>query len=473
MSRTVRVVAACMLIALVAGVASPAVSAEVKPLKVVILVGGHGYDKANFSKAWGGHDDIQCEVWKGKPYTVFDDIKNFKYDAILMFNLSSGITDTQKANFQTLLKKGTGLVVWHHAMANCQNWPEFEKIAGCKYWLKAGEKEGKKIGRSGYAHDRYKMHIEDTAHPITKGLKDFEIDDESYNKQTFAKGIHVLVSTQHPKSDKPIAWTVNYKGARVFGYQAGHDAKAWTNPAHRQLLSNGIRWTAGRLGADGPKSVKAEVQTARWAVKWWQKRHEEKLAAKKAMNNKVDLLWVGDSITHAWDDRRKAGPVWDKYYAKRNALNIGFSGDRTEHVLWRLRNGAVDGISPKLAIVMIGTNNAGHRQEASKDTALGVKAILAEMRTRMPKTKILLLAIFPRGKDDNDALRKLNMGTNAIIKGYADDKAVFFLSINDTFLEKDRTLPKTVMPDLLHPNAKGYQIWAEAIEPKVKELMGE
>ena len=477
MSKTVRIIAAIVFAATIAVVSSPCISAEakpaVKPLKVVILVGGHGYDKANFSKAWGGHEDIQCEVWKGKPYTLFDDIDKFKYDVVLMFNLSSGITDKQKANFQALLKKGLGVVVWHHALANCQDWPEFEKIAGCKFWMKAGQKDGKKIGRSGTGHDRYKMHIADPTHPITKGMKDFEIQDESYNKQTFAKGIHVLVTTDHPKSDKAIAWTVNYKGARVFGYQGGHDAKAWTNPGHRQLLGNGIRWVAGRLGAEKPKSVKAEVQTARWAVGWWKKRHDEKIAARKAMNNKVDLLWVGDSITHGWDNRGKVGEVWDKYYAKRSALNIGFSGDRTEHVLWRVRNGAVDDISPKLAIVMIGTNNAGHRREASKDTALGIKAILGEMRTRLPKTKVLLLAIFPRGKDDNDALRKLNMATNEIIKDCADGKSVFYLSINDKFLEKDRTLSKSVMPDLLHPNAKGYEIWAEAIEPKVKELMGE
>jgi len=162
-----------------------------------------------------------------------------------------------------------------------------------------------------------------------------------------------------------------------------------------------------------PKSVQAEVQTARWAVKWWKARHIEKIALKKKMG-KVDLLMIGDSITHVWDDRRKAGATWDKYYAKRNTLNIGFSGDRTENVLWRLRNGAVDDISPKLAVLMIGTNNAGHRREASAETALGIKAILAELAKRLPKTKVLLLAIFPRGKDDNDALRKLNMGTNKI-----------------------------------------------------------
>jgi type 1 glutamine amidotransferase len=229
--------------------------AKAKPIRVVILVGGHGYDKKNFPKAWGGHADIQCEVWKGKPYTVFDDISAFKYDVVLMYNLSSGITDKQKANFLTLLKKGMGLIVWHHALANCQDWPEFEKIAGGKFWMKPGERAGKKVGKSGTGHDKYKMHIADANHPITQGMTDFEIQDESYNKQTFADGIHLLVTTDHPKSDKQVAWVHEYSGARVMGYQSGHDARAWTNPGHRQILCNGIRWVARRLGVKtAPKS---------------------------------------------------------------------------------------------------------------------------------------------------------------------------------------------------------------------------
>ena len=212
------------------------------------------------------------------------------------------------------------------------------------------------------------------------------------------------------------------------------------------------------------------VQTAKWAVKWWKPRHEEKLALKEKMGQ-VDLVFLGDSITHAWDNGGKK--TWDQYYAKRNALNLGFSGDRTEHVLWRLENGAVANIDPKLLVLMIGTNNAGHREEPSKFTAIGIKAILDDLRTRLPNTKVLMLAIFPRGATDKDPLRKLNMATNDIIKDYADNERVHFLSINNNFLTKDRKLEKSVMKDLLHPNADQYKVWAEAIEPKVQELMGE
>ena len=217
-------------------------------------------------------------------------------------------------------------------------------------------------------------------------------------------------------------------------------------------------------------ALKPEVQTAAWAQRWWMPRHEQKLAELKAAKQ-VDLLWVGDSITHSWENGGRK--VWDQYYAKRNPLNLGFSGDRTEQVLWRFDHGAIDGIAPKAAIVMIGTNNAGHRRDKAEHTAAGVKAIVDKLRTKLPETKILLLAIFPRGADNNDALRKLNDATNKIIAGYADDEHVFYRDISGVFLDDDGKLPREIMPDLLHPNAKGYAMWAEAIEPMVKELMGE
>ena len=216
-------------------------------------------------------------------------------------------------------------------------------------------------------------------------------------------------------------------------------------------------------------AVKPEVQTAPWAQSWWMPRHKEKLEGIKG--RQVDLLMIGDSITHSWESGGRA--VWEKYYAGRNAFNIGFSGDRTENVLWRLQHGAADGIDPKLAIVMIGTNNTGHRQDDPKHTAAGVRAILDDLQIRLPKMKVLLLAIFPRGANADDQLRKINDATNEIIAGYADNQRVFYLDLGDEFLDDDGTLPKSIMPDLLHPNPKGYEIWAEAMEPTVKKLMGE
>lgn len=227
------------------------------------------------------------------------------------------------------------------------------------------------------------------------------------------------------------------------------------------------------IAQEPPKPILAiipDVQTAEWAKRWWMPRHEEKLRVKAEMKD-VDLLLIGDSITHGFESGGKA--MWDKYYAPRKALNLGFSGDRTENVLWRLQHGAVEEISPKLAVIMIGTNNTGHRQDPPKETSAGIQAIVGELKKQLPDTKILLLAIFPRGEKPNDRLRKINDGINEIVAGYADGEKVFFLDINDKFLTQDGTLPKSIMPDLLHPNDKGYAIWAETIEPTIAKLMGE
>jgi beta-glucosidase len=203
--------------------------------------------------------------------------------------------------------------------------------------------------------------------------------------------------------------------------------------------------------------------------KWWQDRHQAKLADLKK-TDKVDLLWIGDSITHSWESRGKK--VFDQFYSKRNPFNIGYSGDRTEHVIWRLQNGEVEGISPKLIVIMIGTNNTGHRKDKPEHTAAGIKQILTVLDKKMPQSKVLLLGVFPRDGKPDGAMRKINVGINKIIKDFADDKKVFFLDISDKFLDVDGNLPKSVMPDALHPNEAGYKIWAEAIEPTVEKLMG-
>lgn len=199
----------------------------------------------------------------------------------------------------------------------------------------------------------------------------------------------------------------------------------------------------------------------------WQQRH-------KAMNGRVakgnvDLVLIGDSITHGWEGKGKK--VWEKYYGKRNAVNLGIGGDRTQHVLWRLQHGNLEGIEPKLAVLMIGTNNAG--TNTPEETAAGIKAIVKTLRENTPKTKILILGIFPRGATPDDARRQVNEKTNKLIQKLADDKMVYYLDIGKNFLQDDGTLSKDIMPDLLHLSERGYNIWAESIEPTVVRLMGE
>lgn len=201
---------------------------------------------------------------------------------------------------------------------------------------------------------------------------------------------------------------------------------------------------------------------------WWMPRHQAVLDRVKQGN--VDLIFIGDSITHGWENSGKE--VWQKYYAKRNAVNLGFAGDRTQHVLWRLDHGEVAGISPKLAIMMIGTNNSGNNDNTAKEIGEGVIAICQKLRHDLPKTKILILAIFPRGEKPSPQRQK-NAAASRLVSTIADNQWIYYMDINDKFLGKDGTLSKDIMPDYLHPNAEGYKVWAQAMEPMVKKLMGE
>lgn len=198
----------------------------------------------------------------------------------------------------------------------------------------------------------------------------------------------------------------------------------------------------------------------------WMKRHESFNTRVKQGN--VDLLFIGDSITQGWEGAGKA--AWAENYSKRNAVNLGIGGDRTQHVLWRLDNGNIDGIKPKAAVLMIGTNNSG--SNTPEEIADGIKAIVAKLRAKLPDTKILVLAVFPRGADDKDARRQVNVKTNALVAPIADDKQVFFLDIGPKFLGTDGTLSKEIMPDLLHLSPAGYKIWADSIESHVAKLLG-
>jgi hypothetical protein len=146
-----------------------------------------------------------------------------------------------------------------------------------------------------------------------------------------------------------------------------------------------------------------------------------------------------------------------------------YVADRTQHVLWRLQNGNLDGISPEVAVVMIGTNNSG--DDSPEDIAKGVKAIVDTIEEKCPTARILILGIFPRGKDDKDRRRIVNMKANKIISTFADNRTIFYLDISDAFLDENRVLSRDIMPDLLHPNTKGYEIWAKAMDAKLKELM--
>ncbi|MFL6657084.1 MAG: GDSL-type esterase/lipase family protein [Massilia sp.] len=215
-------------------------------------------------------------------------------------------------------------------------------------------------------------------------------------------------------------------------------------------------------------SVQADMLNEAWAIDWWLPRHLQKLEEVKRSPD-AQLVFIGDSITQGWE--KEGAPVWDRYYKPYKAVALGFGGDRTENVLWRLQHGEVDGLTPKVAVLMFGTNNTGHRQEDPVTVAAGVKRNIEELRKRLPSTRILLLAIFPREAKPDASARRLNDRINVLLSGLADQQHVYYLDINQAFLDADGKLSPDIMPDYLHPNEKGYEIWAQAMQAPLLKLL--
>lgn len=213
--------------------------------------------------------------------------------------------------------------------------------------------------------------------------------------------------------------------------------------------------TAPYPRANDGRPVAAHDQRHRQQCEW---------AQASAKSGGGAVLLIGDSITHGWEGQmdllRDAGSF----------VNLGTSGDRTENVLWRLRNGNLpEGLRPRACVVMIGTNNTGHRMDSPEDIAAGVRAILAELQARAPGTPIILYRIFPRGEKPGDAMRANNEQANARI---ATDlpQGVRMRDLAPRFLDAEGNLPRAIMPDLLHPNRRGYEIWAEDLRAALAEL---
>lgn len=199
----------------------------------------------------------------------------------------------------------------------------------------------------------------------------------------------------------------------------------------------------------------------------FQQRHEAFL--KRGKEGKIGVLFLGDSITAGWGG---AKDTWEKYYGAYDPANFGIGGDRTQHVLWRIENGELDGISPKVLVLMLGTNNIGYPAD---DIIKGDKKIVEQIHQKLPNTKLLLLGIFPRGADPADpkvaAMREKIKTVNAELAKLDDGDKTRYLDIGDKFLAPDGKLPAEVMPDALHPKAKGYAIWAEAMQPLLEQMM--
>jgi lysophospholipase L1-like esterase len=200
------------------------------------------------------------------------------------------------------------------------------------------------------------------------------------------------------------------------------------------------------------------------------RQHSQYVAKAKAGN--IDLYMLGDSITDFWEHRHQAN--WDKNFAGWRAGDFGISGDRTEHVLWRIENGELDGVTPKAIVLLIGTNNLASNTNFAANTVdqdfAGVTAIVRKLQEMQPQAHILLLAVFPReDKPLDDAINSLNSKLATL----DDGKQVKFLNINDQFTDKDgKLLPGVMLKDKLHPDNKGYDLWAAAIRPTLLQWLG-
>ena len=217
----------------------------------------------------------------------------------------------------------------------------------------------------------------------------------------------------------------------------------------------------------------AIVPAFRAKPKFWLQRHTNYL--QEAKQGPYDIVFLGDSITDFWHDR--GSNVWNQYYAPRHALNLGIRGDLTQQVLWRIDNGELDGLHPKVLVLLLGTNNNGRDKPGKPvrntpaETIAGMTRVVQEVREKLPETKILLLAIFPRSIP-GDPVRDKIAEVNRIISKLDDQRNVFYLDIGSKFLDdKGFFLPDSFRADNLHPQAKGYDIWGAAVKDKLAELM--
>ncbi|MDZ4288339.1 MAG: GDSL-type esterase/lipase family protein [Prosthecobacter sp.] len=196
----------------------------------------------------------------------------------------------------------------------------------------------------------------------------------------------------------------------------------------------------------------------------FQRMHESFL--KRGKEGPIGVLFIGDSITQGWSGSGKK--VWEESFSQYQPANFGISGDRTQHVLWRIANGELDGIKPKVVVLMIGTNNSAYPTE---DIIKGDLAIVAAIHQKLPDAKLLLLAIFPRGAEASNPARAKLKAVNEALAKLDDGKRTRHLDIGGKFLDASGNIPKDIMPDALHPNAKGYEIWAAAIKAPLAEMM--
>ena len=232
------------------------------------------------------------------------------------------------------------------------------------------------------------------------------------------------------------------------------------------------------LASASPAAVPAVQPSPRYNfqhAEWWFGRFDRLRALAAAEGPSFKVAFVGDSITEHWEAEGKA--VWDRVFAgpKYRAINLGFGGDRTENVLWRIRNGQLDGLDPDAVVVLVGTNNTfsrNEREEPPADTERAVAEIVRSVRERCPRARVVLHPILPSGEKPDDPKRLRDARANELIRALEDGERVLWCDFGPKLLAPDGTLPKEIAPDFVHPGEKGYEIWAEALLPYLDRCLG-
>jgi beta-glucosidase len=201
----------------------------------------------------------------------------------------------------------------------------------------------------------------------------------------------------------------------------------------------------------------------------WKRRQASFNEKVKEIGKKSQLIFIGDSITQGWEGEGKE--IWSDRFAKYDAINLGIGGDRTQHVLWRLDNGNLEGLAPKAAVLMIGTNNSNNEDNTAEQIAEGVQQIVQKLRTKLPSTKILLIPIFPRSENPTPQRGKILLA-NQIIQKLADGENVLWVDFGHKYITEDGRIPRDIMPDYLHLSKKGYEIWADSIQEPLTKILG-
>lgn len=241
------------------------------------------------------------------------------------------------------------------------------------------------------------------------------------------------------------------------------------NPMTRYLAGVALLLAASTLTA-AETGIHSAILPVPRTEQWWQDRHKAMNQRVSELGEKAQVIFIGDSITQGWEGAGKE--VWARYYARRNAVNLGISGDRTQHVLWRLEHGNLEGIKPKAAVMMIGTNNSNGDDNTPDQIVEGVRAIVHVLREKVPDTKVLLLAIFPRGENFNAQRGKI-LQVNQVLRKLADNRSIYWIDFGYQFVNDDGLIPVSLMPDYLHLTPKGYVIWAQAIERRLASVIGD